>query len=98
MIPTQETIQKASRIIAEIERLQAEMLSLFGGTATPATSKAAGRRATKPAAAATASASAASTPGKKKRNMTAAGRARIAAAARARWARFHAARKATAAR
>ena len=105
MIPTQETIQKASQILAEIERLRTEMLSLFGGPATAvAVAVAAPRVGRPPKAAKAAKAPKAASPapetGKpgKRRNMTAAGRARIAAAARARWARFHAARKGTATR
>ena len=100
MIPTQETIQKASQILSEIERLRTEMLSLFGGPAA-AVAPAAPRVGRPPKAA---KASKAATPAPeaakpgKRRNMTAAGRARIAAAARARWARFHAARKGTASR
>ncbi|MBL9139053.1 MAG: hypothetical protein JNK85_24510 [Verrucomicrobiales bacterium] len=79
MIPSIESLRRASEIIREIEALQGELAGLFGsGAASPA----AGRRRGRPPGS-----------GKKARNMSAEGRARIAAAARARWARFHAAKK-----
>ena len=86
MIPTSQSLERANQIIAQIESLRAELLALLGGSA-PAPARA----ATRTAAPAAAAASAAS--GKQARNMSAEGRARIAAAARARWAKYRAAKK-----
>jgi hypothetical protein len=82
-----ETILRAKSLIEGIEKLQNELASLFGGA--PVASSAAvlttpKRRGRPPGAV---------SGGKKPRNMTPEGRARIAAAARARWARFHADKK-----
>lgn len=80
MIPSIESLRRASEIIREIEALQGELAGLFGsGAGLPV----AGKRRGRPPGAGS----------KKKRNMSPEGRARIAAAARARWARFHAAKK-----
>lgn len=78
-----ETILRAKNLIEGIEKLQNELAALFGGAAPAAAAAAAPaapakRRGRPPGS------------GKKARNMSAEGRARIAAAARARWARFHA--------
>lgn len=82
MIPTTETIARAKEILENIESLQAELASLFGGSA--ASGVTAGRRAVRGSAGVVAPAAGAG----KKRKMTAEGRARIAAAAKARWAKF----------
>lgn len=78
-----ETILRAKSLIEGIEKLQNELAALFGGGGVTAVlpSEPAKRRGRPPG------------DGKKARNMTPEGRARIAAAARARWARFHAERK-----
>jgi hypothetical protein len=90
MIPTIETIARARVILENIESLQAELAGLFGGAApsTPAP----GRRGTRGAGAAASAAAAVAGP-VKKRKMTAEGRARIAAAAKARWAKFREAKE-----
>lgn len=86
MIPSSETITRAKTLIESIEKLQAELASLFNSqpaavvAATPVAAVAPTllKRRGRP-------------PGSgKKGGMTAEGRARIAAAAKARWARFHA--------
>jgi hypothetical protein len=76
MIPTPETIRRAGEILREIESLQSELGRLFGSGA-PAV---AGKRRGRPPGTGTG----------KRRKMSAEGRERIAAAARARWAKFHA--------
>lgn len=86
MIPTPETLRRACDIVDEIERLQAEMAALFGSTPSAPKPRAAGR---KPAAAPVAAAA----RGTKSRRLSPEGRARIIAAARARWARWKAAKK-----
>lgn len=80
MIPTPETLERAKEILAKIESLQAELAGLFGGSV-------AGARRGRPRVAA-ATLQAAAPAGPRKRRMTAEGRARIAAAAKARWERF----------
>lgn len=91
---TADTILRAKAIIDNIEELQAELAGLFGASvsvaAPPAAAAPAKRRGRPPGPAkvqALAKAPAAPTGGKK-RTMSAEGRARIAAAAKARWARF----------
>lgn len=95
MIPTSDTLQRASAILSEIEALQAELVSLFSVT-SPAAPAAAPKRRGRPPGSGKAAAAAAPKPakvGKRERKMSPEGRARIAAAAKARWARFHAERK-----
>lgn len=84
-----ETILRAKSLIEGIEKLQNELASLFGGApvAASATVLTGPKRRGRPPG------SGAAAGGKKPRNMTPEGRARIAAAARARWARFHADKK-----
>ncbi|MBX3744324.1 MAG: hypothetical protein KF833_03365 [Verrucomicrobiae bacterium] len=100
MIPSPEALRRAGEILREIEELQQEMASLFGGATKPAAAPAKRRgrppgsgRAAARASAASGAASAGSSSGKSRRQMSPEGRARIAAAARARWARYNAAKK-----
>lgn len=88
MIPTTETIQRAAEILRQIESLQAELAGLFGGGSVVAAPKRRGR----PPGSGKAAAGALALEGapKKRRKMSAEGRARIATAAKARWAKFHA--------
>lgn len=90
MIPTAETLQRAGDIIRQIEALQAELAGLFGG-GSPSRGSAGKRRGRPPVAAKAASAAPAA--GKRQHRMSAEGRARIAAAAKARWAKFRAEKK-----
>lgn len=85
MIPTTDTIQRAAEILRQIESLQAELAGLFGGgdAAVP-------KRRGRPPGSGMAAAAPATQGSTKKRRMSAEGRARIAAAAKARWAKFHA--------
>ena len=77
MIVSAQSIQRAGEILKEIEGLQSELAELFGGTNTlgTATTK---RRGRPPGS------------GMKRGGMSAEGRARIGAAAKARWARVRA--------
>lgn len=98
MIPSSDTLQRASAILSEIEALQAELVSLFSVTSSAAAPAAAPKRRGRPPGSGKAAAAAAAAPkapkmGKRERRMSPEGRARIAAAAKARWARFHAERK-----
>ncbi len=77
MIVSAQSIQRAGEILRSIEELQAELAGLFGNSNAGA--DAPKRRGRPPG-----------TGGKRGGNMSAEGRARIAAAAKARWARFHA--------
>lgn len=79
MIPSADTLKRASEILAEIEALQAELVGLFGASAGVASgvSKRRGR------------------PPGKRRKMSPEARARIADAAKARWARYRADKKTT---
>lgn len=89
MIPTTETIRRASEILSQIESLQSELVGLFGGGGAPAA-----KRRGRPRKSSTVVAIAAAVaPVKRRRKMSAEGRARIAAAAKARWAKFRAAKK-----
>lgn len=89
MIPTPETLTRANQIIAQIDTLQAELVSILGGKRTP-TRKRRGR----PPSSGRKVAAAKGVPVKvRRRKMSPAGRARIAAAAKARWAKFHAEKK-----
>ncbi|MGE3311961.1 MAG: hypothetical protein AB7O66_18500 [Limisphaerales bacterium] len=83
MIATAESIKRAGEILAEIETLQAELVGLFGSTRSPGAPGSPRRRGRPPGAAG-------SRRGRKRGTMSAEGRARIGAAAKARWARFHA--------
>lgn len=84
MIPSAETLRRAGEILQQVEGLRKELLGLFGGSGVSgavAGSVAGTKRRGRP-------------PGSGKgRKMSAEGRARIAAAAKARWAKFHAAKK-----
>ena len=77
MIVSAQSIQRAGEILKEIESLQAELAGLFGGTNSIGTAPAK-RRGRPPGS------------GMKRGGMSAEGRARIAAAAKARWARVRA--------
>lgn len=87
MIPSPETLTRANAIIQQIETLQAELLSIFGGKTRP-TGK---RRGRLPGSGKASTATTGATV--RRRRMSAEGRARIAAAAKARWARFHVGKK-----
>jgi len=76
MIVSAESIQRAGEILKEIEALQAELAGLFG---TSKIGVVAPKRRGRPPGS-----------GGKRGNMSPEGRARIAAAAKARWAKFHA--------
>ncbi|HZM04858.1 MAG TPA: hypothetical protein VFC44_17805 [Candidatus Saccharimonadales bacterium] len=80
-------LRRAVEIREEIESLQGQLQSLIGGGSNAAAPTAA-RRGRKPGRRAKAAARAAGTRTPGKRRMSAAGRARIAAAARERWAKF----------
>lgn len=84
MIPTTDTLQRANAIIQQIEALQAELVGLFGGTGTPAP-----KRRGRPPGPAKRPATMNGGPTKRRR-MSAEGRARIAAGAKARWAKYRA--------
>lgn len=89
-----ETLQRAKQIIDSIESLQSELAGLFGASVSVAAP--AKRRGRPPGSGkrSVAAVAAASAPGgKQRRNMSAEGRARIAAAAKARWARFRSEQK-----
>lgn len=88
MIPTPETLQRAKEILDDMERLSGEIAALFGTNPPAATPK---RRGRPPGKAKSIAKPAAAVP--RKHRMSAAGRARIGAAAKARWARFHAERR-----
>jgi hypothetical protein len=100
MIPTLDTLQRAAQILQQIEALQNELAGLFAGgprgAASPAP-KRRGRPPGRPAAAAIAApaapAASAAAASKRRHRMSAEGRARIAAAAKARWAKFRAEKK-----
>ncbi len=79
MIPTIETLRRAGEILQEIESLQKELTSLFGGSTASAAVAVTGKKRGRP-------------PGKR-RTMSADARARIAAAAKARWAKYRADKK-----
>ncbi len=82
MIVSPDQIKRAGEILRQIEDLQSELATLFsGGNAAAQAPKRRGR----PPGSGTGKGT-----GKAKRKMSAAGRARIAAAAKARWAKFHA--------
>jgi len=87
MIPTPDTIQRAAEILRQIEGLQGELAGLFGGGSLVGEPK---RRGRPPGSGKAAKATAPDGTTKKRRRMSAEGRARIAAAAKARWAKFHA--------
>lgn len=78
MIPSADTLRRATEILEEIEKLQGELISIFGGAASAGKSGKRGR------------------PQGQRRKMSREARERIAAAARARWARYRADKKAAA--
>jgi hypothetical protein len=82
MIPSADTLRRASEILQEIEKLQGELVSLFGGGKVGRKSGRPGLKRGRP-------------PGKR-RKMSSEARERIAAAARDRWARYRADKKAAA--
>ncbi len=79
MIVSADSIQRAGQILKEIEALQAELAELFGNKIGASGPAAAPKRRGRPPGS-----------GGKRGKMSAEGRARIAAAAKARWAKFHA--------
>ncbi|MCC6234028.1 MAG: hypothetical protein IT580_15390 [Verrucomicrobiales bacterium] len=79
MIVAFESIKRAGEILKEIEALQAELAGLFSSKGSTAAAAAPKRRGRPPGSGVG-----------KRRKMSAEGRARIAAAAKARWAKFHA--------
>lgn len=90
MIPTADTLQRANEIIRQIEALQSELAGLFGGTAKPAT-----KRRGRPPGSGKVSAISNEAPVKRRgpRSMSPEARAKIAAAQKARWAKFRAGKK-----
>ncbi|MCC7376096.1 MAG: hypothetical protein IT581_15665 [Verrucomicrobiales bacterium] len=89
MIPTTDTIRRASEILSQIDSLQTELVGLFGGGGTPAAKRRGRPRKSSKAI----TVAAAVAPVKRRRKMSAEGRARIAAAAKARWAKFRSEKK-----
>lgn len=85
MIPTIETLRRAGEILQEIENLQKELTGLFGGSAASASVAVSGKKRGRPPGG-----------GGKRRTMSTEARARIAAAAKARWAKYRADKKGTA--
>lgn len=79
MIPSVDTLRRAGEILAEIEKLRSELLELFGDEAGTVAKRV--RRGRPPG-----------TKGKR-RKMSPEARARIAAAAKARWAKYRADKK-----
>lgn len=86
MIPTSDTLQRAHQILQEIEALQSELAGLFSTTDDPAPK----RRGRPPGSGKVLSTTTIGEPVKRTRKMSPEGSARIAAAAKARWARHHA--------
>lgn len=87
MIPSADTLKRAAEILAEIERLQQELVGLFGSSGSVAVSGP--RRRGRPSGQGQG-------PGQghgQRRKMSPEARARIAAAAKARWARYRAEKK-----
>lgn len=80
MIPSAETLHRAGRIIQEIEALQAELAGLFGGDG--------GGRRRAPRGRPAGAIKAEGRGSGKRREMSLEAKARIAAAARARWAKY----------
>ncbi|MBL9137727.1 MAG: hypothetical protein JNK85_17780 [Verrucomicrobiales bacterium] len=78
MIPSVDTLRRASEILEQIEKLQGELVAIFGGATGASMSGKRGR------------------PAGKRRKMSREARERIAAAARARWARYRADKKSAA--
>ena len=97
-------LREAVAIKEQIEQLENQLASIFGGTTTPGV---AGKKRRRMSAAGKANMAAAArarwakikgtqaTPTKKRRKMSAEGRARISAAAKARWKKAKAAGKTT---
>jgi hypothetical protein len=91
MIPTTDTLRRAGEILQEIESLQSELAGLFtNGSAAVAAPK---RRGRPPGSRNAVSAAASSGSTKRRRTMSSAARAAIAAAQKARWAKFRAEKK-----
>ncbi|MBX3747060.1 MAG: hypothetical protein KF833_17265 [Verrucomicrobiae bacterium] len=89
MIPTAETLTRANSIIQQIEELQAELVGLFASA-----TKTTGKRRGRPQGSGRKVAVANGAPVKaQRRKMSPEARAKIAAAQRARWAKFRAAKK-----
>jgi len=86
MIPTPDAIQRASQILNQIGSLQVELVTLFGHS-TPA-SPGPKRRGRPPGSGKVSVVPSAKVESERK--MSTEGRARIAAAAKARWAKFRA--------
>ena len=86
MIPTSDTIQRATEILRQIEALQAELAGLFGGVSAAAPK----RRGRPPGSVKAPAAPALEGSTKRRRRMSAEGRARIAAGAKARWEKYRA--------
>ena len=84
---TSAQLRRAAEIKGKIEQLQAEWDALIGSDATVSSKRGPGRPKKEAAL------GAAELPKKKSRKMSAEGRARIAAAAKARWAKAKAAGK-----
>ena len=82
MIPSVDTLRRAGEILSEIEKLQAELVGLFGGSGAAAVAAAPKRRGRPPGSGVG-----------KRRKMSPEARARIAAAAKARWAKYRADKK-----
>jgi hypothetical protein len=87
MIPTSDTLQRANAIIQRIEDLQTELVGLFSGTASPAPK----RRGRPPGASKDTATIEVAPP--KRRKMSAEGRAAVAAAQKARWAKVRSEKK-----
>ena len=86
MIATVDTLRRAGEILREIEGLQNELAGLFAGGPT-------GNRRGRPAGGGVAGAGGGGGGSRKRRKMSPEARARIAAAAKARWARYRAEKK-----
>ena len=85
MIPTSDTLQRAHQILQNIEALHSELAGLFTGTDVPAP-----KRRGRPPGSGKVPHTTIGEPVKRTRRMSPEGSARIAAAAKARWARHHA--------
>ncbi len=89
MIPTLESLNRANAIIQQIESLQAELAALFGSNAKPTGT----RRGRPPGSGRPVAAANGELAKARRRTMSLEARARIAAAQKARWAKFHAERR-----
>ena len=79
--PTIDQLKRAIQLTEQIEKLQGELNRIFPGSAAKAS------------ATPTAAPKAATAPGKKRRKMSATGRAAIVAAQKARWAKINSAKE-----